>query len=182
MIPSVHVMKSRTSYTILVGMVLLLGIASAMLSGCSDPLSVETPRRIIPVDIDSILLSEPFISKATDTLFAVVDDQPVAFTSQLLRPVFYNRNVAGNWYLSVQGTRFDLKGTAYQSLALRIDAIHDTGTFPMQGIYDIPKKVDTNTVSEYTGEYEERSGRPDPGSRYRHNARRGSGNIFLHWL
>lgn len=137
--------------------VLPIAILAAVVAGCDDPLSVDTPRRIIPVNIDSILLSEPFLSKYRDTLFAQVDGKPVAFNSELLRPVFYNREVSGLWYLSVQGARYDLKGDEYTSLSLRLDGIGDTGTFPMKDAYSIPKKVDPAAPSKYAGRYEERT-------------------------
>lgn len=130
---------------------------SLCVAGCGDPLSVDTPRRIIPVNIDSVLLSEPFFNKPGDTLFAVVDGEPIAFNSELLRPVFYNREVGGEWYISVQGARFDTKGDMYESLSLRLDGIHDTGSFPMLGTYSLPKRVDPSTPSQYVGKYEERN-------------------------
>lgn len=132
-------------------------VALLWLGGCGDPLSVDTPRRIIPVNIDSILLSDPFLSKPGDTLFAVIDGQPIAFNSELLRPVFYNRAVEGEWYISVQGARYDMKGDQYESLSLRLDGIKDTGSFPMQGNYNLPKRVDPNAPSQYVGKYEKRS-------------------------
>lgn len=128
-----------------------------LLAGCGDPLSVDTPRRVIPVNIDSILLSEPFFSKPGDTLFAVINGQGMAFNSELLRPVFYNREVGGGWYVSVQGARYDLKGDQYESLSLRLDGVKDTGSFPMQGSFNLPKRVDPTTPSQYVGKYEERS-------------------------
>lgn len=135
----------------------LVSLLWLLLSSCADPLSVDTPRRIIPVDIDSVLLSDLFFNKPGDTLFAVIDGQPVAFNSELLRPVFYNREVGGGWYISVQGARYDLKGDQYESLSLRLDGVKDTGSFPMQGSYNLPKRVDPTTAAQYVGRYEERS-------------------------
>ena len=123
------------------------------LGSCGDPLSVETDRRIIPVNIDSVLLSEPFLSKPTDTLFAIVDGRPISFTSELLRPIFYNENVGNGWYFSVQGITYDLLGDEYELLALRMDDIRTPGTYPMSAPYSLPKRVNPSLSSEYGGRY-----------------------------
>ncbi len=133
---------------------LLIG---CVIGSCGDPLSVDTERRFIPVDIDSILLSEPFLGKQTDTLFANVDGRPVSFTSELIRPIFYNRNVADAWYLSVQGTAYDPDGYSYEALALRMDDIREPGTYPISDPYRLPKRVDPSLSSEYGGRYEQRT-------------------------
>ena len=129
---------------------LIIGMIAA---SCGDPLSVDTPRRIIPVNVDSILLSEPFLSKSSDTLYATVDGEQVSFASELLRPVFYNSNVGEAWYISVQGVDYKLTGEEYQALALRMDNIQGPGTYPIEDPYNLPKRVDPSASSEYGGKY-----------------------------
>ncbi len=136
----------------------MLGAFSIFLSSCSDPLSLDVERRIIPVNIDSILLSEPFLEKNSDSLFAVVNGRPVAFNN-IQRPAQYNREKSDAWYLAVEGTRFfDLKTEEYEVLALRLDAIRDTGTYQMRGDYTIPKQINLAAQSEYSGQYSQLTG------------------------
>ena len=136
----------------------ILGVLALLSGSCSDPVAIDTPRRIIPVNIDSILLSPPFLEKQTDSLYAVVDGQPVSFDSEVLRPVQYNREVDNAWYLAVEGTRYSLKGDGHSTLSLRFDQIQDTGTYQMRGSFVIPKKIDQTAQSEYSGQYSKRSG------------------------
>ena len=132
--------------------------SGSLFASCENPLSVETDRRIIPVNIDSILLSDPFLEKTTDTLFASVDGRPVNFTSELIRPIFYNRNISDAWYVSVQGTAYDLDGSAYEALALRMDEIRSPGVYPIADPYTLPKRVDPTLSSQYGGRYIQRKG------------------------
>ena len=136
----------------------LLLLAGGVMNSCGDPLSVETDRRIIPVNLDSVLLSEPFLGKPSDTLFATVDGIEIDFTTELLRPIFYNRSVGDAWYLSVQGVSYDLLGSEYEILALRMDGIQSPGIYQIGHSYSLPKKVDPSLSSEYGGRYAQRRG------------------------
>lgn len=139
-------------------MFLMLGISGLTVGSCGDPLSVETPRRFIPVDIDSVLLSEPFLEKKSDSLYAVIDGRPVTFNN-IQRPAQYNQQKGTGWYLSVDGIRFfDQKTEEYEVLSLRLDAISDTGTYQMRGNYVIPKEIDQSSPNEYSGLYAQLTG------------------------
>lgn len=135
--------------------IVLAALAGGLaLDGCTDPLSIETQRRIIPVNIDSILLSEPFLSKETDSVYAVIDGEPISFDSDFLRPTYCNQEVNNAWYVNVQASKFHSKGSGYQVLYLIFDAIRDTGSYPMQGKYHLPKFIDPNAERQLAAAYE----------------------------
>ena len=139
-------------------MICAIILSGYLIASCGNPLSVETDRSIIPVNIDSILLSDPFLEKTTDTLFANVDGRPVNFTSELIRPIFYNRNISNAWYVSVQGMAYDLAQNTNEILALRMDEIRSPGVYPIADPYTLPKRVDPTLSSQYGGRYIQRKG------------------------
>ncbi len=132
----------------------MLVVSVVMLVQCSNPLDINTPRRVTAVSIDSIITSPDFIGKPGDSLFAVVDGLAIAFATEIARPVFYNKYVSGKYYVAVQAIVYGINGGNYDILALRLDGIRDTGTYTMNSVYTVPKRVDPYSSPKFAGQYE----------------------------
>ena len=137
-------------------MLMVIAIAALGLDACGNPLAVDTPRRVKKVNLDSLVSTEPFINAPGDSIFAHVYNTEVVFATEVLRPKFHNRKTSRGYYVTVQANRLELNSSEYEMLALRIDAITDTGTYNINAQYSAPKQLDSLGPPQYGAAYERR--------------------------
>lgn len=137
-------------------LVLMMMAAALALHSCGNPLAVDTPRRVKKVNLDSLVSTEPFINAPGDSIFAHVHGVEVVFATEVLRPKFHNKKTSRGYYLTVQANRLALNSSDYETLALRIDAVTDTGTYRINAPYSAPKQLDSLGPPQYGASYERR--------------------------
>gem|GEM_PF-2410129 len=137
-------------------LLLVSALLAAACASCGDPLSVNTPRRLKLVNLDSLVAAEPFIRAPGDSIFAYIGGVDVVFATEVLRPVFHNRQTSRGYYVTVQATRYGLDSRDYEVLSLRLDAVRDTGLYRINAPYSAPKQIDTTAPPRYGGAYERR--------------------------
>ena len=133
-------------------MALLLAGAGA----CTNPIDIDTPRRLTQVNIDSLVTSPDFIRAPGDSIFARIAGHPIVFATEVQRPVFHNARLNSGYYLTVQATRYGLYGRDYELMSIRLDAIRDTGTYKVNAPYSAPKQIDSLGTPKYGASYERR--------------------------
>lgn len=160
---------------------LMLGAAAlaamiCMLCSCGNPLGIDTPRREIVVNIDSIVSSPGFIDAPGDSIFALINGTEVVFTTEVLRPIFHNRRTSQGYYLAIQATRSGLLTRDYEVISLRMDAIRDTGTYAFNAQYSAPKQFDSTMPPKYGAAYDRRINAGFPES-YTTGTERSTGSV-----
>jgi hypothetical protein len=126
-----------------VGIVLLLlGI-----QGCSDPLSISTPRNVVKSQLPTTIPPPTAGQVAADSVVATFNDQLVVFAGYPERTLWHNQEIAGRQYLNVQSTRVLNNGRQYDLIALRLDGIADTGVYNFNAPYVDPQKSGPDTTS-----------------------------------
>ncbi len=146
------------------------------LCSCGDPLGIDTPRREIVINIDSIVSSPGFIEAPGDSIFAIVNGSETAFTTEVLRPIFHNRRTAQGYYLTIQATRAGLNTRDYEVISLRMDAVRDTGTYVFNAQYSAPKQFDSTIPPKYGASYDRRINAGYPES-YSTGTERSAGSV-----
>lgn len=122
--------------------------------GCTNPLDIDTPQHVTTVNLDSLVTTNSFVAAPGDSIFAYVNDKEVVFATEVARPVFYNRQVDGRYYVTVRATRYGLSGPDYEVMSLRLDGIRDTGTYPINSSFTVPKQIDPQAPFVFGALYE----------------------------
>lgn len=135
----------------------LIAIIVSILCGCASPLDIDTSRRETTINLDSLILSPSFLDGTGDTLFARIGSERVIFATEVQRP-FHNRVAGGAYYITIQAARYGLTGRDYEILALRMDAVSDTGVFVVNTSYSAPKEFHPEDPPQYAAQYERRLG------------------------
>jgi hypothetical protein len=142
-------------------------VVGGLLHGCASPLDIDTPRHQSGGPPDQtqgtpatthtaypVVTDSQFINAPGDAVFANVDGQMTVFASESERPT-YNGYLDGDYYASVYATSYyPTNSLNYESVSLRIDAIADTGTYPINGPYSVPKQIDPKAPLTYGALYQ----------------------------
>jgi hypothetical protein len=154
---------------------LLLLVAGGLFYGCQSPLDIDTPRHetggpsgqtpggttggvsATTHNLFPAVTDPQFINAPGDAVFATIDGEMTSFSAESERPT-YNGYLNGDYYASVYATSYrPTNSLNYESVSLRIDAIADTGTYPINGPYSIPKQIDPNLPSTYGALYQRKN-------------------------
>jgi hypothetical protein len=135
---------------------LLYALIAGLVAACTSPLDLDTPIRKTLVDLDSIVASDDFTGAPGDSIFATVRGERIIFATEVVRPSFYNDVVDGAHYVTIQATRYGLNGRDYEAMSIRMDAVRDTGTYPVNAPYSTPKKIDPTIGRRFGALYERR--------------------------
>lgn len=163
--------------TMMPGMAALAGVIFTLCS-CGNPLGIDTPRREIVINIDSIVSSPGFIDAPGDSIFALINGNEVVFTTEVLRPIFHNRRTSQGYYLAIRATRSGLNASDYEAMSLRMDAIRDTGTFAFNAQYSAPKQFDSTSAPKYGAAYDRKFSMRYPES-YTTGTERSAGSVRI---
>lgn len=119
-----------------------------------DPVHVTiVTHTTIPPPSDGVTL--------VDSVFIRVDGRPIVFIARPWRTQWYNRKVDGRYYVDVIVTRESSQGFDLDRIALRMDAIGDTGTYPFDAAYAQPPKDGSDVLyPERSACYERQSDSP----------------------
>jgi hypothetical protein len=134
----------------------LYTLIAVSLAACTSPLDLDTPIRKTLVDLDSIVSSDDFTGAPGDSIFATVSGERIIFATEVLRPSFYNAVIDGAHYVTIQATRYGLNGRDYEAMSIRMDAVRDTGTYPVNAPFSAPKQIDPTIGRRFGALYERR--------------------------
>lgn len=136
---------------------LLALVAGALVASCGNPLEIDTPRRIIRINYDSLVaIDTAFRTAPGDSIFAAINNEAVVFaTGTRERTIWHNGIRNGAYFIAVKGLGATAGDENYETIALRIDMVRDTGTYAINAPYYWYKgELDTLTVARNAAEYE----------------------------
>lgn len=134
----------------------LYALVAVLFTGCTSPLDLDTPIRKTLIDLDSIVASDDFTGAPGDSIFATVSGERIIFATEVVRPAFYNAVIDGAHYVTIQATRYGLNGRDYEAMSIRMDAVRDTGTYPLNSPFSVPKQIDPAIGRRFGALYERR--------------------------
>lgn len=136
---------------------ILATVLLAAAAACNSPLDVDTPRRFTRVNLDSLVVTPSFIGAPGDSIFAFIDTSQIVFATEVVRPLFTNRLIDGQYYITVVATRYGLNSSDYEAMSLRLEGIRDTGTYRMNAPYKKnQKQIDIGVPPSYGALYQRR--------------------------